>query len=84
MAVDLSPIDADLLKTLTNVHGIPEGAYNIRKDGELLTRHNSANIEIATKTDNPGIDIFIKDGTKGERVYIPVIVSKAGLKKTAM
>ena len=24
MAVDLSPIDADLLKTLTNVHGIPE------------------------------------------------------------
>ena len=74
MAVDLSPIDADLLKTLTNVHGIPEGAYNIRKDGELLTRHNSAN------TDNPGIDIFIKDGTKGERVYIPVIVSKAGLK----
>ena len=80
MAVDLSPIDADLLKTLTNVHGIPEGAYNIRKDGELLTRHNSANIEIATKTDNPGIDIYIKDGTKGERVYIPVIVSKAGLK----
>ena len=35
MAVDLSPIDADLLKTLTNVHGIPEGAYNIRKDGEF-------------------------------------------------
>lgn len=80
MAVDLSPIDADLLKTLTNVHGIPEGAYNIRKDGELLTRHSSANIEIATKTDHPGIDIFVKEGTKGERVYIPVIVSKAGIK----
>lgn len=80
MAVDLSPIDADLLKTLTNVHGIPEGAYNIRKDGELLTRHSSANIEIATKTDVPGIDITIKAGTKGEKVYIPVIVSRAGIK----
>ena len=79
MAVDLSPIDADLLKTLTDVHGIPAGAYNIRKDGELLSRSNSANIEIATKTDNPGIDIFIKEGTKGEKVYIPVILSKAGL-----
>ena len=65
MAVDLSPIDADLLKTLTDVHGIPAGAYNIRKDGELLSRSNSANIEIATKTDNPGIDIFIEEGTKG-------------------
>lgn len=80
MSVDLSPIDADLLKTLTDVHGIPEGAYNIRKDGQLLTRHSSANIEIDTKTDNPGIDIHIKDGTKGERVYIPVILSRAGIK----
>lgn len=80
MSVDLSPLDADLLKTLTDHHGIPDGAYNIRKDGELLVRNSSANIEIATKTDSPGIDIFIKDNTKGERVYIPVIVSKSGLK----
>lgn len=80
MTVDLSPLDADLLKTLTDVHGIPDGAYNIRKDGELLVRNSSANIEIATKTDSPGIDITIKEGTRGERVYIPVIVSKAGIK----
>ena len=46
------------------------GAFNIRKDGELVERHSSANIEIATKTDNPGIDIRIKAGTKGETVYI--------------
>lgn len=78
--VDLSPLDEDLLGLLTDVHGVPAGAYNIRKDGELLTRHSSANIEISTKTDNPGIDIHIKDGTKGEKVYIPVILSKAGVK----
>lgn len=79
MAVDLSPIDASLLETLTDLHGIPAGAYNIRKDGKLLTRNSSAHIEIVTKTDNPGIDIFIKEGTKGEKVYIPVILSKAGM-----
>ena len=80
MAVDLSPIDAGLLAEIANIHGMPKGAFNIRKDGELVERHSSANIEIATKTDNPGIDIHIKPGTKGETVYIPVIVTQSGLK----
>ena len=80
MAVDLSPIDESLLAEIANIHGMPKGAFNIRKDGELVERHSSANIEIATKTDNPGIDIRIKAGTKGETVYIPVIVTQAGLK----
>ena len=70
MAVDLSPIDESLLAEIANIHGMPKGAFNIRKDGELVERHSSANIEIATKTDNPGIDIRIKAGTKGETVYI--------------
>ena len=80
MAVDLSPIDESLLAEIANIHGMPKGAFNIRKDGQLVERHSSANIEIATKTDNPGIDIRIKAGTKGETVYIPVIVTQAGLK----
>ena len=80
MSVDLSPIHKKKKKTLTDVHGIPDGAYNIRKDGELVVRNSSSNIEISTKSDHPGIDIKIKENTKGERVYIPVIVSKAGLK----
>lgn len=80
MAVDLSPIDQSLLQEIANIHGMPKGAYNIRKDGQLLERNSSANIEISTKTDNPGIDIHIKPGTKGETVYIPVILTQAGLK----
>ena len=80
MAVDLSPIDEGLLAEIANIHGMPKGAFNIRKDGQLVERHSSANIESATKTDNPGIDITIKAGTKGETVYIPVIVTQAGLK----
>lgn len=80
MAVDLSPIDASLLEEIASIHGTPRGAYNIRKDGQLLERNSSANIEIETKTDNPGIDIRIKPNTKGETVYIPVIMTMSGLK----
>lgn len=80
MAVDLSPIDASLLEEIASIHGMPQGAYNIRKDGRLLERNSSANIEIETKTDNPGIDIHIKPNTKGETVYIPVIMTMTGLK----
>ena len=80
MAVDLSPIDESLLATIANIHGMPKGAFNIRRDGQLVERHNSAYIEIETKTDNPGIDIRVKPGTKGESVFIPVIVTQSGLK----
>ena len=80
MTVDLSPIDENLLAEIANMHGMPKGAFNVRKDGELVERHSSAYIDISTKTDNPGIDIRIADGTKGETVYIPVIVTKSGLK----
>ncbi len=51
MAVDLSPLDESLLAEIANIHGMPKGAFNIRKDGQLVERHSSANIEIATKTD---------------------------------
>ncbi len=80
MAVDLSPIDESLLATIANIHGMPKGAFNIRRDGQLVERHNSAYIEIETKKDNPGIDIRVKPGTKGETVFIPVIVTQSGLK----
>ncbi len=80
MAVDLSPIDESLLAAITNLHGMPKGAFNIRRDGELVERHSSAYIDIETKTGVPGIDIRIKPGTKGESVFIPVIVTQSGLK----
>ncbi len=80
MSADLSPLDESLLANIAGIHGMPKGAFNIRRDGQLVERHSSANIEISTKTDNPGIDIHIKPGTKGETVYIPVIVTQAGLK----
>ena len=78
--MELNQIDKDLLLTIADLHDIPTGAYNIRKDGKLVSRSNNANIEIVSKTDKPGIDIFIKKGTKNQSIHIPVIVSEAGFK----
>ncbi len=65
---------------VADLHTVPEGAYNIRENGTAAGRRTTANIDIVSKTDKPGIDIIIKAGTKNESVHIPVIISESGLK----
>ena len=76
----LDKMQMNLLKEIAGLEAVPDGAFNIRLDGGLEARANTENITIETKKDKPGIDIYIKAGTKNERVDIPVIVSKTGLK----
>ncbi len=78
----MDKITKDLLEQVAGLHEIPTGAYNIRKDGELYGRNVSANIDIVTKTDKPGIDIIIKDNTVNESVHIPVIIAQSGIKES--
>lgn len=73
-------IEKNLLEQVADIHEIPEGAYNIRSNGKLASRNTTANIDIVTKEDKPGIDIIIKPGTKNESVHIPVVLSESGLK----
>jgi len=75
----LDVIDKNLLKTVADLEGLPKGAYNIRKDGKLLARETSANINIETFEGGKGIIVTIKPGTVNESVHIPVILSQAGL-----
>lgn len=77
----MDEIQKNLLLQVADLHEVPEGAYNIRSDGESAGRRTTENIDIVTKTDKPGIDIIIKPGTKKESLHIPVILSKAGLKE---
>lgn len=77
--MELSGLDRDLLKEIANIEAVPTGAYNVRRNGKLAGRNTTANIDIVTKTDRPGIDIIIKSETKGERVDIPVILTETGL-----
>ena len=71
-------IDQILLKEIADLEKTPQGAYNIRKNGKLESRSNSANIVIESKEDKPGIDIHIAPGTKNESLHIPVIVTQTG------
>ena len=74
-------VDINLLREIADLEGTPKGAYNIRKNGKLDSRSSTANIEIVTKEDKPGIDIHIKDGTVRQSVHIPVIITEAGLEE---
>ena len=73
--------DMGLLESIADLHEIPAGAYNIRKNGEGMARNSTKNIIIEPKKDKPGIDIIIKPGTKNESVHIPVVLSQSGLKE---
>ena len=76
----MNQVDIQLLREIADLERTPQGAYNIRKNGQLEGRSSSANITIESKTDKPGIDIHIAPGTRHESVHIPVIVTQTGLK----
>lgn len=76
----IDDIQKRLLKEIADLDSLPVGAYNIRANGAAAGRHTTANIDIVTKTDRPGIDIIIAPGTKNESVHIPVVISQTGLK----
>ena len=79
--IELNEIQKRLLAEVADLHKVPEGAYNIRSNGQSAGRQSTANIEIIPKTDVSGLEIRIKPGTKNESVHIPVVMSESGLKE---
>lgn len=75
----LNAVDKNLLEQVADLHDTPQGAYNIRRDGEGFSRHSTENIQINVKEDKPGIDIIVKPGTKNESVHIPVLLTQDGI-----
>ncbi len=75
----MNKTELHMLEAVADLHGVPQGAYNIRKDGEGAGRQSTANIIIEPKKDKPGIDITVKPGTKNESIHIPVIITKSGV-----
>ena len=70
----MDQIQQTLLEEIAGLHEVPQGAYNIRANGAMAGRNTTENIDIVTKEDVQGIDIFIKPGTKKESVHIPVVL----------
>ena len=66
MSDKINQIDKDLLNEVSNLDNMTSGAYNIRKNGQGIERKVTDNVNIVTKTDKPGIDIYVKENTKFE------------------
>ncbi|MBR6504910.1 MAG: SufD family Fe-S cluster assembly protein [Clostridia bacterium] len=74
----MKKVDSDLLYKITETEKF-EGAYNIRKNGQGIERKVTENVNIVTKEELSGIDIFVKENTKFEMIHIPVIITESGL-----
>ena len=74
----MNEIERALLREVADLHGIPEGSYNIRENGRSLARNSTEEIRIATKKDKDGIDVFVQAGLKNRSVHIPVLLTESG------
>ena len=77
----MDKIQKKLLEEVADLHEVPQGAYSLRINGSLYGKNSSENIEIVTKEDKSGIDIYVKPGTKNESLHIPVLLSQSGLRE---
>lgn len=75
----LEKIDSSLLKSVADLNNIPTGAFSLVKNGQAVKVSITPNVNILPKSDKPGIDIYIREDTKGETVYIPVIITESGI-----
>ena len=76
---NIEEIKKFMLNKVADIEEIPNGAYNLRIDGESVLRNNSENVQIIPKEDKSGIDIYIKENTKNETIYIPVLIMRGGI-----
>ena len=77
----LDDISKMILNEVADITDEPQGAYNFRVNSGLAGRNTTENINIVSKENGSGIDIFIKPDTKGENVHIPVFISESGVKE---
>ena len=79
----MDSIEKMLLEKVAELHTLPDGAYNIRKDGAGDGRRSTENIRIENRKDGKsGIDIFVSSQTQGESVHIPVVITKGDYRET--
>ena len=75
----MNKITEELLKVVADYEGNFDGAYNIREDGACVGRQSSANVKIESRADGKGLEIHVKSGTKGEKIYIPACVTHSSV-----
>ena len=79
LEVIMNNVDKNLLKEINETLDEKSEVYNIRKNGESIKRKVNSYIDIVTKEDKSGIDIYVKENTLFGIVHIPVIITESGL-----
>lgn len=77
--MEQNQVASDLLKTISDINGPIEGAYNIRSNGKGVERFSTDKVKIESKEDRPGINITVVPFAKHAVVHIPVIITQSGL-----
>lgn len=72
----------NMLRMVADLTCTPTGAFNIRLNGSCQARQNSEHVTITPKENGLGIDITVEPNTRGEVVYIPVVVDASGFVET--
>ena len=75
----MNNVDKNLLKAINETLDEKTEVYNIRKNGESIKRKVNSYIDIVTKEDKNGLDIYVKENTLFGIVHIPVIITESGL-----
>ena len=52
----MDEIQRTLLEQVADLHEVPQGAYNLRINGQGAGRNTTENIDIVSKEDKQGID----------------------------
>ena len=71
--------DKELLREIADEDPTKGDSYNIRKNGKGIERKVNPNINIVSKENNSGIDVYVKENTLFGTVNIPVIITESGL-----
>ena len=77
---NLDDTQKEMLRELTGASEF-EGAFNIRANSQAVSRQSTDTIRIEPKGDGTGLDIYIAPGTRQDKVHIPVVMTKSGLKE---
>ena len=75
----MNKIDVNLLDSLLDNDIRKADSYNIRKNGKSIDRKTNPYIDIVSKEDGSGIDIYVKENTLFGIIDIPVIITESGL-----
>ncbi|MBO4512203.1 MAG: SufD family Fe-S cluster assembly protein [Victivallales bacterium] len=71
-----------MLRELIGGGKVEDGAFNVRANSQSAGRQSTDKIKIVPKENGSGLDIYVAPGTVDDKVHIPVVMTKSGLKET--